>query len=1472
MKRTRIISLITLVVFIMFVSACDDIKVRLTFETNGGTEIPYLTVSQGHVFGELPEPEKEGYTFSGWFEDAELTITFDPEEPLVRNRVIYAKWEINSYTITFETNGGVAIPAITADFGEAIDVPETPYKAGNTFLGWFEDASFEVPFTATTMPAGDLTVYASWDPEIYDVVFMVDGEVYATRQVEHGEPVANVPTVPEMEGYSGVWDTDLTSVTSDLEVAPLYTILIYQVRIMDEWGTVYDTQSVEHGSTPEIPAEDPAKTGYTFIGYAEDLATFTVTEDTDILVVFQIMTFTVEFFDDLGTSLLRAEVEYGGTIEAPSVDVPEGYVFNGWDKDFAVITTDLDINAVIDPVVYDIVFDANGGQFASTLSTKTLSAPYLSVIGVQEEPVLDGYDFTGWYDTPQTTGEAFLFGPQTTMPLGGLELYAGWTPTILVSGTYVFVKENLETGVMEADGDTVGFAFADDQTSPFVTFEGYQFVSFEHDGMTYDDPADAESLPDLLDLSITYARTIVTLTFIQNPQAAGGPSGIVTDEVRLHYNETYSGELPEILISDTQYEAQWDRTVFSAVKSDITVRAVYYVAGVQTITFVDEGAIKYIATKTAGAPDQIVTEDALIWNLERPGYRFLGWFTAATGGTQLTIGDMLFSNFAGSQSVFARWQALESFSAPSGLTVSSDLSGTLTFTFTLDPATLEGTHPAGFVLKVNGTDVIVPSADATFDLSTVTIVVAQGDSLYDSFAVLLEPGLHTVSAKALGDDVNHLDSPFGPTVERTVDTDIEGEVTDVAVYDYFIVENVTISGEETKRYVFYTDMTYRFSDRYVFEIIEGDVAQADESTITTSDAGNFRFTMTVDGGAPVTYEGRVVEHIKQFGFGQSYTTYLTEKASSNYLDAQTDDPYNVGTMNPFIVDLRMIDNSGERIALSDVILVFDIHMDDDPLKLEGSELDEYVTFMEGNILQFTEFAAGHTFSVIARPRYQANMMTVDDVTFDVSVNDGMNVYTDADLKAAFADLSVSEANILRNITAELSAHQMNEDGSPINITANAALGITNGNVYARLSAGTNDDDFTVNGHYMTVDGSDLPKSNADSGSGTLGYAQSFEIINVQISMFYYNVYDAATPGYNANAFSMHNLTILGNTTTPQINYGLSAEEIASQEQLMSENSGGYNALIVRNGASLFDNMRIGYSLIGFTANAYGSSTQGVETPLHLALDHVRIYDSWANSLYLHNGTGIEITNSDIGQSGGAAIHMVDARSGSGLANPELILDNNTVINNWISGEEAWFKAYSMSVVALQLKGLIESNIAPLGRSIIRTIENPVSGLPTQMINFIMLTEPSNGAVDNQLNPTTGSEVGLRLTDDIGETSIERPFDFLSAPTDPRVQSGNFLFPVGALSDTMAFMGMVGELMGYGLSQGDAANAAFIAGFYNLTAMETLQVLGSGLAIPDGVAAVKGAQHITPRFLEVLAQVPIFTAGYSVVVVEVGAQE
>ena len=120
----------------------------ITFDTNGGSEIAPITQDYGTNITAPADPTREGYTFIGW--DKEIPTTMPAE-----NMTVTARWEINRYTITFDTAGGSEIVPITQDYGTAITAPETPTREGYTFIGWDK----AIP---TTMPAENMTLKARW--------------------------------------------------------------------------------------------------------------------------------------------------------------------------------------------------------------------------------------------------------------------------------------------------------------------------------------------------------------------------------------------------------------------------------------------------------------------------------------------------------------------------------------------------------------------------------------------------------------------------------------------------------------------------------------------------------------------------------------------------------------------------------------------------------------------------------------------------------------------------------------------------------------------------------------------------------------------------------------------------------------------------------------------------------------------------------------------------------------------------------------------------------------------------------------------------------------------------------------------------------------------------------------------------------------------------------------------------------------
>ena len=169
----------------------------ITFDTDGGTEIPSINEYYGTRIAKPENPTKEGYTFAGW--DVEI-----PETMPAENINIIAKWEINQYTIIFDTDGGTEIPSITADYGTRITKPEDPTREGYTFAGW----DVEIP---ETMPTKDMTIKAKWEINKYIITFDTDGGTeIPSITADYGTRITK-PEDPTREGYTFAgWDVEIS--------------------------------------------------------------------------------------------------------------------------------------------------------------------------------------------------------------------------------------------------------------------------------------------------------------------------------------------------------------------------------------------------------------------------------------------------------------------------------------------------------------------------------------------------------------------------------------------------------------------------------------------------------------------------------------------------------------------------------------------------------------------------------------------------------------------------------------------------------------------------------------------------------------------------------------------------------------------------------------------------------------------------------------------------------------------------------------------------------------------------------------------------------------------------------------------------------------------------------------------------------------------------------------------------------------
>ena len=165
----------------------------ISFDTNGGSEIAPITQDYGTKITAPADPTREGYTFIGW--DREIPKTMPAE-----NITVTAQWEINQYTITFDTNGGSEIAPITQDYGTEITAPDNPTRKGYTFKGWDK----EIP---ETMPAENITVTAQWEINRYTITFdTAGGSEIAPITQDYGTNIT-APADPTREGYTFIgWD------------------------------------------------------------------------------------------------------------------------------------------------------------------------------------------------------------------------------------------------------------------------------------------------------------------------------------------------------------------------------------------------------------------------------------------------------------------------------------------------------------------------------------------------------------------------------------------------------------------------------------------------------------------------------------------------------------------------------------------------------------------------------------------------------------------------------------------------------------------------------------------------------------------------------------------------------------------------------------------------------------------------------------------------------------------------------------------------------------------------------------------------------------------------------------------------------------------------------------------------------------------------------------------------------------------
>ena len=278
--------------------------------TVDGKAYATVEVKYGEAITLPQEPVKAGYTFNGW---NNLPATMPAEDITVT-----ASFTAAGYTVTFVIDGEV-YATVPVKYGEEIPLPQEPVKVGHTFKGWSR--------TPDTMPANDVTVTGSFTVNSYTVTFLVDGKVHKSVAVKYGEEIP-LPKEPKKDGYtfSGWENLPATMPAEEITVTALFTANSYTVTFVID-GEVYATAQVNYGDAITLPQE-PVKEGHTFNGWNNLPATMPK-KDITATGSFTVNSYTVTFTID-GEVYATVQVNYGEEIALPQEPVKDGYTFNGW--------------------------------------------------------------------------------------------------------------------------------------------------------------------------------------------------------------------------------------------------------------------------------------------------------------------------------------------------------------------------------------------------------------------------------------------------------------------------------------------------------------------------------------------------------------------------------------------------------------------------------------------------------------------------------------------------------------------------------------------------------------------------------------------------------------------------------------------------------------------------------------------------------------------------------------------------------------------------------------------------------------------------------------------------------------------------------------------------------------------------------------------------------------------------------------
>lgn len=338
-------------------------------------------------------PTKTGYTFEGWCETENCTELFNFNTVLTEDLVLYAKYNVNEYSITFEDADGNVLQTNSYDYAVEITnlvAPDAPVIEGYSFTGW----DIEIP---EYMPANDVTLTAEYEIEQYTLTFVTnEGGVLYEETFDFGADLASVvaPNAPDVIGstFTG-WDQTIpaTMPASDTVITTVYTQIQYVLEYVDYDGTVLQTATFTYNedlsavTAPVVPDRE----GYTNTGWDNTLASTMPTNNITITAVYDINSYVITY-DNNGV-ITTEEVDYGSTLTEVPTPYKENFEFVEWQLNGNTFEPSTYVQGIDEHTIVAVFIDAEA-PVISGVSDALILLSEVNEFEVQTPTVTDAVD------------------------------------------------------------------------------------------------------------------------------------------------------------------------------------------------------------------------------------------------------------------------------------------------------------------------------------------------------------------------------------------------------------------------------------------------------------------------------------------------------------------------------------------------------------------------------------------------------------------------------------------------------------------------------------------------------------------------------------------------------------------------------------------------------------------------------------------------------------------------------------------------------------------------------------------------------------------------------------------------------------------------------------------------------------------------------------------------------------------------